>query len=77
MGGEIFATRKSIGARNWEQMWAPYDEPTYQMVLDLIAPSDVVLDIGAGDLRLAYRLARQAQWVFALEINSSLASLAP
>ena len=77
MGGDTFANESSIGARNWERMWAPYDEPTYQAVLERIAPSDVVLEIGAGDLRLAYRLARQAQWVYAIEINPSLAPLGP
>lgn len=77
MGSEPFANESSISARKWEKMWAPYDEPTYQMVLERIAPSDVALEIGAGDLRLAYRLARQARWVYAIEINPSLAPLAP
>lgn len=54
---------------DWERLWAPYDEPTYQAVLDTIKSTDVVLDIGAGDLRLAYRLARRARSVYALEIN--------
>lgn len=56
----------------WERVWAPYDEPTYQAVLAHVRPGDVVLEIGAGDLRLAYRLAKQAQRVFAIEIDPSL-----
>jgi hypothetical protein len=64
-------------ANEWERLWAPYDEPTYQAVLDLIEPDDVVLEIGAGDLRLAYRLAKQVSSVYALEINQVLAAIAP
>lgn len=70
-------------ADEWERWWAPYDEPTYQAVLDHIQPDDVVLEIGAGDLRLARRLARKARLVHAIEINSaieinpSLATFAP
>lgn len=56
----------------WERMWAPYDEPTYQAVLAHVRPDDVVLDIGAGDLRLAKRIASRARRVVALEINAGL-----
>jgi glycerol kinase len=41
----------------WEQLWAPYDESTYQAVLAAIGPEDILLEIGAGDLRLAIRAA--------------------
>ena len=51
----------------WEALWAPYDEPTYQLVLDYIRPYDVVLDIGAGDLRLTKRVAALARRVYAIE----------
>ncbi len=61
----------------WERLWAPYDEPTYQAVLAHIRPEDAALEIGAGDLRLAYRLAERARIVYAIEINRALASLAP
>ena len=64
-------------ANEWERLWAPYDEPTYQAVLDLVEPDDVVLEIGAGDLRLAYRLAKQVNSVYALEINQALATNTP
>jgi hypothetical protein len=53
----------------WEAIFAPYDQPTYQAVLDLIGPDDVILDIGAGDLRLARQVARIARKVYAVEIN--------
>jgi len=56
----------------WEALWAPYDEATYAAVLAAIEPSDVVLDIGAGDLRLARRIAERAQQVIAWEIQPDL-----
>lgn len=56
----------------WEQMWAPYDEATYRFVLDCVQPDDVVLDIGAGDLRLTRRMAQKARLVYALELNAAL-----
>ena len=49
---------------------APYDSPTYQAVLDQLGPEDVILDIGAGDLRLARQMARIARKVYAVEINA-------
>lgn len=51
----------------WEAMWAPYDEETYARVLGFVPPGATVLDIGAGDLRLARRMARRARWVYAVE----------
>ena len=54
-------------AADWESAWAPYDEPTYADALALIQPDDVALDIGAGDLRLARRIAARCRRVFALE----------
>lgn len=56
----------------WEAQFAPYDEPTYQAVLRHIAPSDVVLDIGAGDLRLTRRIAEIARRVAAIEMQPQL-----
>ena len=55
--------------RDWEMMWAPYDDPTYQMVLDEILVDDIVLEIGAGDLRLSRLLAKISQLVYAVEIQ--------
>ncbi len=57
---------------DWEALWAPYDEETYQQALSWIRPDDVVLDIGAGDLRLARRMAAIGRKVYALERNAAL-----
>ena len=54
----------------WEAMHAHYDQPTYQAVCALLSPSDVVLDIGAGDLQLARQMARMTRKVYAIEINA-------
>lgn len=56
----------------WESRWAAYDEPTYQAVLSYIRPEDVVLDIGAGDLRLTRRMAAVARCVYAIEMQPAL-----
>ena len=53
----------------WEAAWAPYDEATYEAVLAAVSPDDVVLDIGAGDLRLARRLAARVRRVIAWELQ--------
>ncbi len=57
---------------SWEQRWSPYDDLTYQAALNLIEPDDVVLDIGAGDLRFACRASEKAKRVYAIEQNRSL-----
>src|SRR5215208_5437859 len=54
----------------WEVMYAPYDQPTYQAVLDQLKPDDVILGIGAGDLRLACQMARIVRRVYAVEVNA-------
>ncbi len=54
----------------WEALYAPYDQPTYQAVLDRIMPEDVILEIGAGDLRLSRQIASRARRVYAVEINA-------
>lgn len=56
----------------WEGLWAPYDEATYRAALEYIYPGDVVLDIGAGDLRFARRAAKIAQRVYAMELRATL-----
>ena len=63
----------TISQEDWERLWAPYDEPTYRQTLDWIGADDTVLDIGAGDLRLACRLAQKARRVYAIELNPTLA----
>lgn len=57
---------------NWEYQWAPYDLPTYQAVLKKLLPDDVVLDIGAGDLRLARQMAETVCKVYSVEINPAI-----
>jgi SAM-dependent methyltransferase len=59
----------TLPAADWEAIFAPYDQPTYQAVLELLGPEDVVLDIGAGDLRFSRQAARIANKVYAVEIN--------
>jgi hypothetical protein len=61
---------------DWEAAFAPYDEDTYRFVIERIGPQDVVLDIGAGDLRLACRLAAMAKRVYAIERNAEVLSQA-
>lgn len=65
----MLAASLPINAKEWEAVWAPYDENTYQAALNYIRPTDCILEIGAGDLRLAKRMARVARLVFAIEIN--------
>lgn len=62
----------TLSAANWEAMYAPYDQPTYQAVLEMLRPKDVVMDIGAGDLRFSRQMARMANKVYAVEINNSV-----
>lgn len=57
---------------DWEAIWAPYDEETYRFVVERIYPFDVVVDIGAGDLRLSNRVANIASWVYAVERNPAI-----
>lgn len=64
----------------WETMWATYDEETYTQALACIPCDAAVLDIGAGDLRLARRIAERARIVYAIEQRPELiagASLPP
>ena len=68
----MITSEASLSDESWEFLWAPYDETIYRIVLDRIEPHDVVLDIGAGDLRLARRMAMTCRWVYALEIQSAI-----
>lgn len=54
----------------WEALYAPYDQPTYAAVLSLIRSNDVILDIGAGDLRFSRQMAILAHKVYAVEIDA-------
>ena len=71
-----------VNFNEWEFRWAPYDLPTYQLVLSQLSSNDIILEIGAGDLRLARQMAALNRKVYTIEINSSvleegLASFAP
>lgn len=59
----------------WEARWAPYSEADYAAVQVAIRPDDVVLDIGAGDLRLARRMAQVARQVIAWEVQPELLAI--
>jgi hypothetical protein len=61
----------------WEKVWAPYDEPTYRSVMGYLKPGDVVLEIGAGDLRLSRLMAQVVRQVYAIEIQSRLFEIQP
>lgn len=70
----------AAGDAAWEAAWAPYDEDTYRRALEFVPRGALVLDIGAGDLRFARRMAGQARWVYAVEQRPELtqgASLPP
>ena len=58
--------------QDWEAAFAPCDEAIYQFVVERVTSQDVVLDIGAGDLRLARRLAQVTQKVYAVERNTAV-----
>ena len=73
-GFDAFAARH--GLTDWEGWFSPYDEETYDLVLQSIGPDDVVIEIGAGDLRLALRLAQRARRVYAVEVNPLLVGAA-
>ena len=57
---------------SWELMWSPYDEDTYHQVLALVESDDIVLEIGAGDLRLARQIASLVNKVYCFEINEAI-----
>lgn len=67
----------SISPIDWEGIWAPYDEATYLAALAFLEPEDVVLDIGAGDLRFARRAVRRTRKVFAVERNPEVLQTLP
>jgi hypothetical protein len=70
----MFAPPLPECAEEWEALWSPYGESAYQAVLAHIQPTDSILEIGAGDLRLARRMAEVAFTVFAIENNPRVLS---
>lgn len=60
---------KRHGLRGWEGWFSPYNNKIYEKILKNIKKDDVVLDIGAGDLRLSLQIAMRAKIVYAVEVN--------
>lgn len=73
-GFAAFAARHDLC--DWEGWFHPYDDETYGLVLLHIQEHDTVLDIGAGDLRLALQMAGRARRVYAVEVNPPLVGAA-
>lgn len=67
---ERFAFQQDLDL--WELRFAPYPEAMYDFVLARLGPRDVVLDIGAGDFRLAWAAAHRVRRVYALEVQPPL-----
>ncbi|MBM4424879.1 MAG: hypothetical protein FJ030_16080 [Chloroflexi bacterium] len=59
-------------AADWEAAFAPYSDDLYEAALAWLGPDDVMLDIGAGDLRFARRAAARVRHVFAIEQRTEL-----
>jgi SAM-dependent methyltransferase len=59
----------TLSTAEWEAMYAPNDQATYQAALEFLRPEDLVLDIGAGDLGFSRQIARLVNKVYAVEIN--------
>jgi len=73
-GFDAFAARHEL--TDWEGWFSPYDQETYNLILQNIGQEDIVMEIGAGDLRLALRLAQRARRVYAVEVNPLLVGAA-
>jgi hypothetical protein len=69
-----FAARHQL--TDWEGWFSPYDAETYGSALGKIRDCDIVFDIGAGDLRLALRMAARARRVYAVEVSPLLVAAA-
>ncbi|MCM8749898.1 hypothetical protein NET02_12135 [Thermomicrobiaceae bacterium CFH 74404] len=60
---------------DWEAAWAPCDDETCAWVLERVRPGERVLDIGAGDLRLAIGIAERGAFVVAIERRADVLEL--
>ncbi|MCR4427824.1 MAG: rRNA adenine methyltransferase [Caldiserica bacterium] len=69
---EEFVRRNDL--RDWEPCYHPSSEEVIEKVLNFISPSDIVLDIGGGNLSFSLRIAQKAKRVFSLEVNPLLVS---
>ncbi len=70
--GDVAAFAAQRGLSPWEVWYAPYAPSVYAFVLEHLKPEDVVLDIGAGDFRLAVAAARRVRKVYAVEVHPTL-----
>ena len=64
-------------ARNEMEHWEIFNHPEdwfYQSVLEKVSSTDVIYDIGAGDLRLDLLLSQRVKHVYAVEINPTVIS---
>ena len=66
-GFEAWAHRH--GLEDWEGWFSAYDACVYEAVLKEVGDGDSGLDLGAGDLRLALRMAERAERVYAVDVN--------
>jgi len=62
---EFYKTR---GLRGWEMFFVP-EKWFYSEVLKHLSSSDVVFDVGAGDLRFDLIMSRYVRKVYAVEVN--------
>ena len=56
------------GMKGWEVFFMP-EAMNYQPCIEKLSHSDVVFDVGAGDLRFDLIMAEKVQKVYAVEIN--------
>ncbi len=66
----VFSRRHDL--QDWEAWFAPYDDAIYKFVVERLHPDDVLLDIGAGDFRLAAAAAPRVKRVYAIEVFPEL-----
>jgi hypothetical protein len=57
---------------DWESWFHPGEPGVHAQVVARLQPEDVVLDLGAGDLRLAQQMAGSVLRVYAVEVNPLL-----
>lgn len=68
----IHGCRAPIDSTSWSKRWAPYSNDTYHDGLAALTPGQLVLDIGAGDLRFARMAAAAGCRVIAVEMQAGI-----
>ncbi len=71
----LIAYYEDRGAMPHELFFVP-ESWLYDKILDQLTEDDVVVDMGAGDLRLSLLMAEKVQKVYAVEINHEIISYA-